>query len=52
MTSANGHRELWLVRHGQTPASLARTLAGWADVPLTAEGEAQAVALTFMGVRA
>jgi 2,3-bisphosphoglycerate-dependent phosphoglycerate mutase len=43
--SRNGHRELWLVRHGQTPASLARTLAGWKDVPLTAAGEAQAAAL-------
>src|SRR5512138_3771528 len=45
MTHGNGHRELWLVRHGQTPASLARTLAGWEDVPLTKEGEAQAAAL-------
>lgn len=45
MDSRTGHRELWLVRHGQTPASLARTLAGWADVPLTKEGEAQATAL-------
>ncbi len=45
MDSRNGHRELWLVRHGQTPASLARTLAGWEDVPLTEAGEAQAAAL-------
>jgi probable phosphoglycerate mutase len=45
MGSGNGHRELWLVRHGQTPASLARTLAGWEDVPLTEAGEAQAAAL-------
>ena len=45
MTSANGHRELWLVRHGETPASKGRTLAGWADVPLTAHGEEQASAL-------
>jgi probable phosphoglycerate mutase len=43
--TGNGRRELWLVRHGQTPASLARTLAGWEDVPLTKEGEAQAAAL-------
>jgi probable phosphoglycerate mutase len=43
--SANPHRELWLVRHGETPASRGRTLAGWADVPLTRRGEAQALAL-------
>lgn len=55
--SANTRRELWLVRHGETPASRGRTLAGWADVPLTERGEAQAVALravfageTFAGV--
>ena len=45
MASSDGHRELWLVRHGETPASLARTLAGWADVPLTGRGEEQARAL-------
>ncbi len=45
MTSWSGHRELWLVRHGETPASLARKLAGWEDVPLTAHGEEQARAL-------
>jgi probable phosphoglycerate mutase len=45
MTSAKGHRELWLVRHGETPASKGRTLAGWTDVPLTGHGEAQASAL-------
>ena len=39
------HRQLWLVRHGETPASKGRTLAGWADVPLTEHGEAQAGAL-------
>jgi len=38
-------RELWLVRHGETPASRGRTLAGWADVPLTPHGETQAAAL-------
>jgi probable phosphoglycerate mutase len=43
--SASAHRELWLVRHGETPASHGRTLAGWIDVPLTARGEAQAAAL-------
>lgn len=37
--------ELWLVRHGETPASRDRQLAGWTDVPLTAEGERQAEAL-------
>ncbi len=45
MGLGDGHRELWLVRHGETPASLGRTLAGWADVPLTEHGEAQAAAL-------
>lgn len=45
MAPSSGHRELWLVRHGETPASLARTLAGWADVPLTGRGEEQARAL-------
>jgi probable phosphoglycerate mutase len=42
---ATGHRELWLVRHGETPASRGRTLAGWVDVPLTEHGETQAAAL-------
>jgi probable phosphoglycerate mutase len=46
--SANHHRELWLVRHGETPASRGRTLAGWTDVPLTERGEAQAAALRPM----
>jgi probable phosphoglycerate mutase len=45
MADGDGHRELWLVRHGETPASLERKLAGWADVPLTEHGEAQAAAL-------
>ena len=48
MTASNGHRELWLVRHGETPASRGRTLAGWADVPLTQHGEDQASALRPM----
>jgi probable phosphoglycerate mutase len=39
------NRELWLVRHGETPASRGRTLAGWSDVPLTEHGEEQARAL-------
>jgi 2,3-bisphosphoglycerate-dependent phosphoglycerate mutase len=37
--------ELWLVRHGETPASRDRMLAGWTNVPLTDEGERQAAAL-------
>ena len=45
MTTAKGPRELWLVRHGETPASRGRTLAGWTDVPLTERGEDQASAL-------
>jgi probable phosphoglycerate mutase len=43
--SSKAHRELWLVRHGETPASRGRTLAGWTDVPLTERGERQAAAL-------
>ncbi len=40
------HRlELWLVRHGETPASRDGLLAGWADVPLTARGAEQAEAV-------
>ena len=45
MAAPNGHRELWLVRHGETPASRGHTLAGWADVPLTEHGEEEACAL-------
>ena len=45
MPLENGHRELWLVRHGQTPASRDYTLAGWLDVPLTERGEQEAAAL-------
>ena len=45
LANATGRRELWLVRHGETPASVGRTLAGWADVPLTERGEEQARAL-------
>lgn len=37
--------ELWLVRHGETPASRDRMLAGWTNVPLTEAGERQAAAL-------
>jgi probable phosphoglycerate mutase len=42
---ATARRELWLARHGETPASRERTLAGWIDVPLTERGQAQAAAL-------
>ena len=37
--------ELWLVRHGETPASRDGVLAGWRDVPLTETGVAQAEAV-------
>jgi probable phosphoglycerate mutase len=43
--SATQTLELWLVRHGETPASRDRMLAGWTNVPLTGEGERQAAAL-------
>jgi len=45
MVAGDGHRELWLVRHGETEASRGRRLAGWSDVPLTERGEEQATAL-------
>src|SRR5262245_12895168 len=38
-------RELWLVRHGETPASRGHTLPGWVDLPLTERGQDQARAL-------
>lgn len=37
--------ELWLVRHGETPASRDGRFAGWDDVPLTERGADQARAL-------
>ncbi|MFI5184626.1 MAG: histidine phosphatase family protein [Vicinamibacteria bacterium] len=40
-----GTLELWLVRHGETPASRGQTLAGWTDVPLTEVGEREAETL-------
>jgi len=43
--SGTAGRELWLVRHGETPASRGRTLAGWIDVPLTPRGEEEAASL-------
>jgi probable phosphoglycerate mutase len=36
MSSSDRRRELWLVRHGETPASRARTLAGGTDVQAAA----------------
>jgi 2,3-bisphosphoglycerate-dependent phosphoglycerate mutase len=36
---------LWLVRHGETPASRDGVLAGWTNVPLTDTGQEQARAL-------
>ena len=45
MAFESARRELWLVRHGQTPASRAHTLAGWVDVPLTERGREEAEAL-------
>jgi len=45
MASSNRHRQLWLVRHGETEASRSRTLAGWTDVRLTEHGEEQAMGL-------
>ena len=43
MTETEQH--LWLVRHGETPASRDGILAGWSNVPLTATGQDQARAL-------
>ncbi|WP_337845278.1 histidine phosphatase family protein [Thermus sp.] len=37
--------ELWLVRHGETLWNREGRLLGWTDLPLTPEGEAQALAL-------
>ena len=45
MSDVNTFKELWLVRHGQTTRNRDGALAGWADVELTADGEAQARAL-------
>ncbi|MCU0662708.1 MAG: histidine phosphatase family protein [Myxococcota bacterium] len=38
--------ELWLVRHGQTVWNAEHRIAGWSDVPLTAQGEKQAKQLS------
>lgn len=40
-----GRLELWLVRHGETVASVERRLAGWSNPALTARGERQVTAL-------
>jgi probable phosphoglycerate mutase len=45
MVTRDTTRELWLVRHGETPASRGGTLAGWEDVPLTERGQEQASAV-------
>ncbi len=37
-----GYGELVLVRHGQSEWNLENRFTGWTDVPLTAEGEAEA----------
>jgi broad specificity phosphatase PhoE len=37
--------EVWLVRHGETPWNALGRLTDWSDVPLSARGEAQALAL-------
>ncbi len=45
--------ELWLVRHGQSEASVARRIAGWLDTPLTDRGrdEARSLAGVLAGER-
>lgn len=35
-------KELWLVRHGETTASVSRRIAGWSNPPLTAVGRREA----------
>jgi probable phosphoglycerate mutase len=41
----NDHVELWLVRHGETTASVARKIAGGSNPPLTDVGRREAAAL-------
>jgi probable phosphoglycerate mutase len=45
VTASEPLLHLWLVRHGETPASRDGLLAGWSNVPLTETGAAQARAL-------
>jgi 2,3-bisphosphoglycerate-dependent phosphoglycerate mutase len=42
---SDAEQHLWLVRHGETPASRDGVLAGWSNVPLTETGQDQARAL-------
>ncbi len=44
-TPDTGTLQLWLVRHGHTSWSREGRYAGWTDLPLSEEGEAQARAL-------
>ena len=39
------HRELILIRHGQSTANVSQLLSGWSDVPLTQRGREQACRL-------
>lgn len=38
-----GRNEIWLLRHGETAWSLSGQHTGWMDLPLTEEGERQAL---------
>jgi len=38
-------KELWLVRHGETTASVGRRIAGWSNPPLTDVGRREAAAV-------
>jgi len=41
---AESHHQIWLVRHGETELTAARRYSGRGDVPLSAQGRAQAEA--------